>query len=65
MTNLPNKTHLLPREVQGFLNISRATLYRYLKDGIIPSVRVGEMYRVPREEFMEWYGSSHNRGQAA
>ncbi len=65
MTDLPNKAHLLPREVQDFLRLSRATIYRYLKDGIIPSVKLGEMYRIPHEEFIEWYDSTHNRGQAA
>ena len=57
---LPNKAHLLPREVQAFLGISRSTLYRYLEAGIIPSVRMGDLYRIPRDEFMKSCQSKGN-----
>jgi len=55
MMELPNKPHLLPREVQSFMGISRGTLYRWLKDGIIPARRLGGSYRIPRQELLEWY----------
>lgn len=56
MTDLPQKANLLPREVQNFLQISRATLYRWLSRGIIPAVKLnGNGYRIPREMFLEWY----------
>ena len=71
--NLPNKAHFLPHEVKAFLGISRSTLYRYLRTGIIPSVRVKGLpgspwrglYRIPREEFLKWYESQPKNGQAA
>ena len=60
--NLPDKPHLLPREVQVFLRLSRATVYRYLKLGIIPSIRIGKLYRIPHNEFLE-YARTHQNGQ--
>ena len=65
MAYLPDKAHLLPHEVKKFLGISRTTLYRYLKDGIIPSVRIGDMYRIPREDLVKWYESQPRNGRAA
>lgn len=59
-TLLPNKAHLLPREVEDFLGISRATLYRHLKNGVIPAVKIGILYRIPRDEFMKKYAERHN-----
>lgn len=55
MSELPNKPNLLPREIQTFLDISRATLYRWLKDGKIPAKQIGDSYRIPRQEFLNWY----------
>ena len=39
---------LLPKDVQTILRISRSTLYKYLADGTIQSVRIGNHYRIPR-----------------
>lgn len=54
---LPNKPHLLPREIMAFLCFSRATVYRYLQKGEIPSKQFGQDYRIPRAEFLIWYES--------
>ncbi len=62
MSVLPDKPHLLPREVKVFLRLSRATVYRYLKVGIIPSIRIGKLYRIPRAEFLQ-YVETHRNGQ--
>ena len=39
---------LLPKDVQAILHISRSTLYKYLADGTIQSIRIGNHYRIPR-----------------
>ncbi len=39
---------LLPKDVQAILQISRSTLYKYLADGTIKSIRIGSLYRIPR-----------------
>lgn len=39
---------LLPKDVQAILHISRSTLYKYLADGTIKSIRIGNHYRIPR-----------------
>jgi excisionase family DNA binding protein len=62
MTDLPNKPHLLPHEIQSFLGLSRSTLYRYLQRGIIPAKQIGDAYRIPRDKFLEWYDKQWKKG---
>ncbi|MGD0724362.1 MAG: helix-turn-helix domain-containing protein [Spirochaetia bacterium] len=45
--NDPKRLFVTPRQVREALNIGRATLYRRLKDGTIPSVRIGRLLRIP------------------
>lgn len=40
-----------PDEVARILRISLATVYRRLEDGELPSIRIGDLYRIPIEEF--------------
>lgn len=39
---------LLPEEVQKILHIGRNTVYSYLADGTIRSIKVGGKYRIPK-----------------
>lgn len=39
---------LRPEEVQQILQIGRNTVYKYLADGVIKSIRIGNQYRVPK-----------------
>jgi excisionase family DNA binding protein len=43
-------THALlsPREAAALLNVSRETVYRLIRTGQLPSVRVGGPIRLPR-----------------
>ena len=41
---------LNPADVAERLNVSRASAYSLLKQGVIPSVRMGKMIRVRRED---------------
>ena len=46
---------LTSEEVLGLLRISKPTLTRWVRDGIIPAVRLGpRQLRFPKAELMEW-----------
>ena len=38
---------LRPEDVQKILHVGRNTVYRYLAEGTIKSIRIGNQYRVP------------------
>ena len=40
---------LTPREIQDELRIGERLCYRLLRTGAVPSVRIGNLYRVRRE----------------
>ena len=44
--NLPDM--LTPDEVMEYLHIGRSTAYKMLKNGVIPSIRIGKLYRTPK-----------------
>ena len=39
---------LSPDEVMDYLQIGRNTVYKLLKSGEIPSIRIGKKYRTPK-----------------
>ena len=43
-----------PADVAERLNVSRASAYNLLKQGVIPSVRMGKMIRVRREDLEKY-----------
>lgn len=45
---------LTPKEVAGVLRLSLRTTYRYIREGLIPSFRVGRSIRVRREDLDAW-----------
>ena len=48
VTSTDTPSLLAPREVALLLNVSRETVYRLLRNGQLPSVRVGGQLRVPK-----------------
>lgn len=48
---LPN--WLTPKEVQAELQLGERAVYRLLKSGAIPNVRLGGVYRINRKHFEE------------
>ena len=40
---------LEPKDLQDILHVGRNTIYGYLKDGMIRSIRIGGKYRIPKE----------------
>ena len=45
---------LRPSEVAEMLSVGRSTLYELLADGVVPSVRVGTVLRVPADALRTW-----------
>ena len=45
---------LLPEDVQKILHIGRNTIYTYLAEGRIRSIRVGGKYRIPKLSLLEF-----------
>ncbi|HHW44887.1 MAG TPA: helix-turn-helix domain-containing protein [Desulfotomaculum sp.] len=45
---------LTVEEVAGILRLKRSTAYEYMRQGIIPSIRLGSFLRVPRARLIEW-----------
>ena len=41
-------------EVQRMLGVSRAVVYESLRTGIIPCLRLGKRYVIPRTAFHRW-----------
>ncbi|MBI2504261.1 MAG: PTS sugar transporter subunit IIA [Candidatus Latescibacteria bacterium] len=42
------------KDVAGLLNVSEKTVYRWIKQGVIPVYRVNEQLRFNRAELLEW-----------
>jgi excisionase family DNA binding protein len=45
---------LKPKEVQEILHISRSTLYKYLENGTIWAVKLGDSYRIPKQTLIDF-----------
>jgi excisionase family DNA binding protein len=58
MLCLQNKRLYRPDEVAGLLALSRRTIYRMIKDGRLPGVKLGPgPWRIPRESLMHLLSS--------
>lgn len=47
-----NEKYLTAREVEARLRVARHTLYRLIKAGTIPAVRLGGQFRIPESGLM-------------
>lgn len=47
---------LTPDEVSDVLNVSRSHIYQVLREGIIPSVRIGKAVRVRPQDLRAFIG---------
>lgn len=59
------KDVLLPGNVQKILQIGRNTLYNYLANGTIRSIRVGGKYRIPKLYLLEFMYPDYDFKQEA
>lgn len=55
---------LTPKDLQAELRIGEKLAYRLLREGRIPSVRVGNLYRVRREVMEELRGQALTESRA-
>lgn len=42
------------KDAAGVLNVSEKTIYRWIKQAVIPAYRINEQYRFNRTELLEW-----------
>ncbi len=45
---------LLPEDLQKILHTGRNTVYKYLADGTIKSLKIGGKYRVPKLDLLKF-----------
>lgn len=45
---------LLPKDVQEILHVGRNTVYKYLAEGTIKSIKIGNTYRIPKWNLIEF-----------
>jgi PTS system nitrogen regulatory IIA component len=45
---------LLVRDAAEILNVSEKTIYRWIKQGVIPAYQINDQYRFNRAELLEW-----------
>lgn len=50
---------LKAREAARLLNVSEKTLYRWISERKLPSLRINGQYRFSRSELLEWASSQH------
>lgn len=48
------KDVLLPEDLQKILHIGRNTVYKYLAEGKIRSIKIGKKYRIPKNYLLEF-----------
>ena len=45
---------LTVREAAALLNTSEKSVYRWIKQGLLPAYRINDQYRINRAELLEW-----------
>ena len=45
---------LTVREAASLLNVSEKSVYRWIKQGVLPAYRINDQYRINRAELLEW-----------
>ena len=57
---------LTPDEVAAYLKISKKTVYKLVRSGVLPAFKAGKHWRVPRADLGAWIArrSSESVGRA-
>src|SRR5207248_5998644 len=45
---------LMVRDAAQLLNVTEKTIYRWIKQGVIPAYQINDQYRFNRAELLEW-----------
>jgi excisionase family DNA binding protein len=48
---------LTPEEAFAVINVGRAYGYRLIREGVIPSLKIGRLRRIPADALNEWVNS--------
>nr|DAG43384.1 MAG TPA: helix-turn-helix domain protein [Caudoviricetes sp.] len=43
-----------PKDIQKMLSLSKSAVYNLIRDGSIPSVKIGHSYRISVVKFDQW-----------
>lgn len=54
---------LTTQEALELLKIDRKTLYKLLKNGDLPAIKLGSQWRIPKEEIAKLVGKSQNKNK--
>ena len=65
VTNRPDDVFLTTEEVLEYLQVNLRTVYRLIKAGKIPAVRVGRQWRFRKRDIDAWLDSQRPRGGAS
>ncbi len=49
---------LLPQDLQKILKIGRSSVYSYLANGTIKSIKIANKYRIPKSFLLEFLNNS-------
>lgn len=60
--SLPKHANLFVSEVIAFTRLGKTKVYEMLARGEIPHVKIGDCYRIPRDEFTKWWDRFKNSG---
>lgn len=52
-------------QTAAYLQIHKGTIYRYIREGLLPAVRLGKVYRLLREDVEAFVQSRRAGGQQA
>ncbi len=58
VTSLP--TVLTVLELARVLRIGRGSAYELVRMGVVPSIRIGRLVRIPRDGLLAWIGSDNS-----
>lgn len=62
---MPNKTQqdatYTPKGLATYLGVGKAAVYKGLKDGTIPSFRMGKKFIIPRSAIQQWLEKAGNK----
>jgi excisionase family DNA binding protein len=59
--HIENKKILTPKDIQEELGVSISLIYRELKSGRIPSVKIGDRYFIGRKRWDEFINGENNQ----
>ena len=67
MNEEKKEQYLRPRDIAATLGVSRQAIYKWIREGRLPSVRFGRAVRVPRTALAEFIqhvkGNEHVSGE--